>query len=677
MGGTLVESFLGNAAAHPDKLCVASGKTSLTYGEVARRVRTAARTLSAQWGVGRGDRVMISGVPLPDYVIALLAVQYLGAVTVPVDRLARKDTLSALIDYLKPAVFLTEAGDAFPETRKVSLFGLTRSEQAGEIVLPPQCVEREDVAEMLFTTGTTGSPKAVMLAYRSVRAITRNTIAGIGLRADDVVLVPLPLNHSVGMRVLRSALTAGAGIVLQDGFAFAQELEENIVRHRCTGLVCVPASVEIVRRQMRDRFPLTLGRLRYIEFGAGFLSVAMKRKLLAELPHTTLYNTWGSSETGGAIFLDVTGNPDRLESLGRPVEGVEFATLREDGSFGPARDFASAGRMALRGDMRMLGYYKLPEETADALRGDWLVTNDLAYADDDGFVHMLGRADDIINVGGEKVAPVDVENIVGEFDGIRECACIGVEDRMMGQVPVLYYVTDVPGFDQAELERFVARRAERYQLPGHYVRIDALPRNRMGKLDRRAIVKLWEESLRFAGAKRGMDAIEALLTRKSVRDFTDEPVSKEQLETIVRCGIQAPSAHNLQAWRFTVVTQQAVIGRIRELLSGKARDYRAVCHGFNNPAAVILVTNDARNRNAAQDSACAAENMLLAAHALGLGAVWNNAIGSMKEDADVRKVLDELNVPARHLPWLLILLGHPLDAGQAAPRRRTDVVTWV
>lgn len=670
---TLIESFLANTASHPEKLCIGCGDARLTYSDVAHKVKVAAKILAGDYGVKCGDYVMISGLSLPDYVIALLAAQYLGAVTVPVDRLAKRETLTALINYLKPKVYLAETKDGFENTQKVSMFLVTRAE-SDEIGSGPVSVEMTAVAEMLFTTGTTGLPKGAMLGYGSVRGIIRNTIAGIGMRADDVVLIPLPLNHSVGMRVLRSVLTIGASVVLQNGFAFATEVEENIDKFGCTGMVCVPTAIESVRNQMQGRFVEVMGRLRYIELGAGSLNVVLKKKLVEELPRTTIFNTWGSSETGGAIFLNVSANPTKYASLGRPVDGVEFAVLKEDGSFGQATDMESAGRMALRGDMRMLGYYNLPEETANAIRGEWLVTNDLAYSDSDGFVYMLGRADDIINVGGEKVAPVEVENIAQTFEGVRECACIGVSDGLMGQVPALYYVAETEGFDEAAFRKFMAVKAERYQVPRHYICLAELPRNRMLKLDRKALKKHWKTLQ--AGVAGEMSAIKAMLTRKSIREFTEESVSKEMLETILQCGIQAPSAHNMQTWRFTVLTKCDVIMKFKELLQRKAKDYKTVCYGFVNPAAAILVTNDARNKNAAQDCACAAENMMLAAHALGLGSVWNNTISYMKDDPEIRELLNGLNVPERHQPWLILLLGHPVSVEVKSPQRRQDVVAW-
>ena len=150
----------------------------------------------------------------------------------------------------------------------------------------------EEVAEILFTTGTTGTPKGVMLTYRNIQAITVNTWGGTDMRNSDVVLLPLPLNHSVGMRVLRTILYIGASVVVQNGFAFPKEIRSNTEKFGCNAFICVPASLELLYRQMGEQFIEVFRRFRYMEIGAGSLSLDMKKKLVNLLPDTTVYNTW-------------------------------------------------------------------------------------------------------------------------------------------------------------------------------------------------------------------------------------------------------------------------------------------------------------------------------------------------------------------------------------------------
>ena len=668
---TLVEAVLDHGEKRPDLPAVLWKNERLSYAELSRNIRAAARRLQRDYGVRHGDFVMISAVSKPDYVCALLAIQFLGAVVLPADKAAKSAALRSLCEDFRPRLLLSDAVKDLGGTPVVSLKGLCRglSEEGCSPVY--EKAAPEEIAEILFTTGTTGKPKGAMLSYGSLRASMCNTCRGIGMLESDTVLIPLPLNHSFGMRVLRSTLFSGAAVVLQNGFTFTKELEDNIARFGCTGLVSVPATMQQLYRQLGDRFPTVMGSLRYIEIGAGSLSADLRKKLPALLPSTEIHNTWGSTETGGALFLNLSSRPDKAASIGRPLPGIELKVLGGEG-----RSAETAGRMTLRGSMQMSGYYGMPELTAETIQNGWLLTNDMVYTDEDGYVYMLGRADDIINVGGEKVSPIEVENTAQEFDGVRECACIGVADPegIMGQVPVLFVVPEGQTFTESGLSAFLLSRLERWKLPRHYVLLSELPRNRMQKVDRRALKARWE----MRGREPLMnETIRSLLERRSIRDFTEEPIEKEQLELILQTGIHAPSGHNMQTWRFTVLQNPVEIARLKAAVSrGADRDKTVHFYGFQQPSAVILVSNDRRNKNAAQDSSCAAENMMLAAHSLGIGSVWVNALYFLSDDEEVRALLTEYGIPSRHIVYATLALGHPREAGKLLAKKQ-NVIRWI
>lgn len=667
----------------PDKLAVGSKKSRIAYGSLCRQVKSFARKLKDAYQIEAGDRVMLSAVSKPDYVVALLAIQYLGAVSVPLDKAAKAANILEEYAYFEPKLLLTDsrlngAGEA--DIRKASLKEIyadaaRAAEDGEEADLPYQLPEREEVAEILFTTGTTGKPKGVMLTYGNIYASTHNTWNGVGMLPSDRVLIPLPLNHSVGMRVLRTSLYIGASVILQNGFTFAKELETNITEYECTGLVSVPASIEVVYRQMQDQFAGIMSRLRYMEFGAGSLSVNMKKRLVRELPNTRIYNTWGSTETGGALFLDVSGHPDKLMSIGKPADGVELKIVDAQGNEIKARDANTAGRMALKGSMQMAGYYHAPEQTAETLVDGWLYTNDMVYEDADGYIYMLGRADDIINVGGEKVSPVEVENIAEEYEEIQECACIGVDDPdgILGKVPVLYVSLEGTEFHEAELIKFLSERMERYKLPQHYVIVPKLPRNRMNKLDRKELMRLWQER---GGREMMNETVRTILNRRSVREFLDKEIPKDDLEMILQCGMYAPSGHNLQTWRFTALRSRREIARLKEAGERISKENNVYFYGFNNPNAVILVSNDRKNKNGIQDSSCAAENMMLAAQSYGIGSVWQNSFHQISDEPEIREMLKGYGIPDSHIVWAAVLLGYPARPGKLLAKK-TDVVRWI
>lgn len=675
---TIVQAVLAHAKETPDKLAIGFKKIRVTYGELGVQVRKFAQKLQQEFGIEKGDFIMISAVSKPEYIVGYLAVQYLGGVSIPIDKSAKLENILDVYEYAQPKILLADGKVLHEKIRVASLKGVYADcLEIPEEKLTVAYQERpdEELSEILFTTGTTGKPKGTMLSVANIYASTHNTWHGVGMQADDVVLLPLPLNHSVGMRVTRTIFYIGATLILQNGFTFAQELEKNIEGFHCTGLVSVPASIELVYRQMQDKFAEIMGNLRYMEFGAGSLSYDMKKKLVNMLPNTKIVNTWGSTETGGAIFLIVSENPDKLTALGKPIEGVEVKTVDTEGNEIVARDIDTAGRMVLRGKMQMMGYYKMPEANAQTLVDGWLYTNDMVYLDEDGYIYMLGRADDIINVGGEKVSPVEVENIAQEFEEIRECACIGVDDPdgILGKVPVLYIVPEGSSVNEEELTKFLAERMERYKLPQRYLNIRELPRNRMKKLDRKALYRRWEEN---GDQQMVNEVVQNILSRRSIRDFTEEQVPKAVLETILQCGYYAPSGHNMQTWKFTVIQNAEKIEQFRQVVEKVSKEKKVHFYGFNNPKTIVLVSNDRRNADGIQDSSCAVQNMMLAANSYGIGSAWINALMTICDEPEVREMLQEFGIPDTHIVWSTVVMGYPAKAGKELAKK-TNVINWV
>ncbi|MBQ2305228.1 MAG: acyl--CoA ligase [Firmicutes bacterium] len=486
------------AEQHPHKLAIAFKSERLSYAELRQRVLRGARILT-DLGVKRGDRVMFSAVSKPEMAVTYLAIQYVGAAAVFADKAGTPENLAFIYEDTGAVLLITdknmkEFADGCNTYSLKTFYEGTQEDPADGQIPEYMFPEGTDLADMIYTSGTTGRPKGVMLSYRAVFNILMNTWEGVGMREDDRVLIPLPLHHSFALREMRAALYHGATVILQNGFTFAKEIENNIAEFGCTGIILVPATVGTVEKQMQERFPEIMRSFRYIEVGAGSLSIAQKLRLSSELPDTRIVNTWGSSETGGAIFLDVhrvAGDPDKISSIGVPVTNVEVKTLDSEG-----RDLVSSrevpGRMALKGGMEMSGYWHRPELNEETFRDGWLLTSDMVYIED-GYVFMLGRIDDIINVGGEKVSPVEVENIASQFEDMDECACVGVPDKegILGSVPVLF-VVEKRSFEDKDLTRFLSGRMEKYKLPAHYVRIPELPRNAMKKVNRRALREIWD-----------------------------------------------------------------------------------------------------------------------------------------------------------------------------------------
>ncbi len=685
MVDTLIARIEELSQTQGDKEAVIFKKEALTYGQLSRAIKRAGAILSS-FGVKRGDRVLFTALSKPEMFVTYLGIQYAGGVVVFLDKNATPENMAMVYEDTQAALILTDKPlkEYEEKCRKESLkafYARVMDPEENVEDMPYVRPDDEDMAEMIFTTGTTGRPKGVVLSYRAVYHILTNTKEGTRVREDERMLMPLPLNHSLALRVSRAILYSGATIVLQNGFAFARELESNIIEKQCSAMTTVPASLELVRMQMQDKFPEILGKLRYIEVGAGSLTIRQRREVTSLLPNTQFFNTWGSSETGGVLFTDVNavvGDDEKVACIGKVLPGRPANTVQvldmEDKPIARS-DREHPGRLVITGDMVMSGYYGREEQTREALHGNSLYTNDLVYTDEEGYVYMLGRIDDIINVGGEKVSPIEVENIACQYEGIRECACIGVPDpdEVLGQIPVLY-VAPNSAYNEDELKVYLSKRMERYKLPLAYEKVSELPRNRMKKIDRKAMRSLWEK--RGEAKDLNNPVIENILNRHSVRKFTDQDIPGDMLEMILKAGYYAPTGKNLQTWRFTVVKNADQIYRLREAAMEAAAANKVNCYGFNNPKVLVLVSNDVRNHDGGQDASCAAENMMLAANSYGLGAAWLNVLMTLRDASPVKEMLDEWGIPANHTVWSMVALGYPAEKPKS-PARKTNVVHYV
>ncbi len=669
---TLVEAILGYAKKTPEKYAVCFRSKSITYRELKQSIETAAVNLK-EYGIKRGDRILLTAVSKPEYVIGICAVQYIGGVSVPIDKNARRESIFLIAETVEPVLFLTDTQEAGEQVKTLSLKKL--SVQQKEEVLSYQLPDENDMLELLFTTGTTGKSKGAILTRKCIAANMQNTWHGIGMKKEDVVLLPLPLNHSFGMRVMRSTLYIGATVVLQNGFAFAKELEKNILEFSCTALAAVPASIEVILGQMQEKASEILGKLRYIEISAGSLSMKLRKKLPDMLPNTEIYNTWGSTETGGAVFLNISKNPEKIGSIGKPLESIQFKILDSDyNKTVEYPDNRQIGRMTLKGEMQMAGYYHMPEQTKAAILDGWLITNDLVYTDSDGYIYMLGRADDIINVGGEKVSPVEVETVALEYEGIRECTCIGVEDKtgVLGQIPILYIVPSA-SYQKEACIQFLAGHMEKYKIPQKLLLLEELPKNQMKKLDRKALYQKWEK---MGETELLNPVMQNILNRRSIRHFKEQDISEDILAMIIKAGIYAPSGHNLQTWRFTVIKNTQKIFQLKQILQKTAKEKNVYVYGFENPRCLVLVSNDRRNPDGIQDASCAAQNIMLAAYSYGIGSVWLNPLMTICDEPKIRELLNSYLIPSEHIVWAAIALGYPIEEGRMLAKK-IDVVQYI
>ena len=680
---TEVERVLFHAKNTPDRVALCFKEKQMTYGEFGRKVRQAAYQMK-QMGIEAKEYVLLSAPSRMEYIIAYLALHFLGAVVVPVNKNSNIDTIAYLCKQFPVKHFLTD--DPKMKENKIcySLTGVCKTEEGilpeEELYIPE---ESNQVSEILFTTGTTGNPKGAVFSYEGIAANTYNTVKGSLMNSEDVLLLPVPLNHSFGLRMMRTALYHGVTIVLQSGFMFTKELETNINRYGCTCLACVPSALQIIYQQAGDHYVDFLGKLRYIEFSTGALDVANRKAICSALPETHIINSWGSTETGGVLFIDVQQEKEYITSAGRAVSGVKIKIVDEQGQeIDSSKEHP--GRLAMSGEMLMMQYCNNVQLTEQTIKDGWLYTNDLSYMDKDGYVYLLGRVDDIINVGGEKVAPIEVEKYANEMDGVRDSGCVGVDDpkHILGQVPVIYIVKEDQNLMEEEIQKYFVKCMPNYMIPA-YIRFTAtIPRNYLGKIDRKKLKEIWnneQEGMRQdvpTDEKLQNEVVVNMLTRRSVRSFTSQPIEKKYIEQMLQCAVYAPSGHNMQTWQFTVIQEQEKIQNLRAVTQKIAKEKKTSFYGFLNPQVLIVVSNDRRNVCAKQDSACAIENIMLAANSYGMGSCWLNSWIEISDEPEIRSQLTAWKIPETHIVYGIVALGYP-NGTVNIPAKKQNVIVYV
>ncbi len=681
---TLGAKVLRYAATQPDKFAVLAGGKAVTYAKLGEMIKTAACNLEAQ-GLTKGSIVLISALMKAEYVAAFLACKCLGLVVVPLQKNASLEEVSYILELTEGKLLLAE-NPKYNFPQRQSLNKICQGDGAAfDAMELPETVEEKSLAEILFTSGTTGKPKGVMLSEGAVYSGIFDTKDGMDMRPEDILLHPLPLNHSFGLRVLRAALYNGQTICLQNGFSFAKEIKNAIEVYHCNTMVAVSAGFEILRQQLGEGLFDLLKNLRYIEFSAGAVPKPLREELVEKLPGVDLYNTWGSTETMAALFLKFSEETNKLSTAGKPAPTMK-AAIEE-------------GRLLLKSPTMMSGYYKNEALTKETLRGSWLYTGDEAAMDEDGYVSILGRMDDVISVGGEKISPLRVEEIACSVAGVAACGCVGVADPkgVLGQVPVLFVVKEAGvTFEEKALVDALRTKGNACMVPQGICFVDSLPLNYMGKLDRKGLKEQWEKAAASGAhalggapvAGNGADVApssvnafakqvrDMMLARRSVRAFLEKPIEKEIIEDLLAVAKAAPSGHNMQTWRFSVLQTKENIATLQETTAAVAKRCKSSYYGWLNPQCLLIVSNDRRNVCAVQDSSAAIENIMLLAQSYGLGSCWLNSLIAISDEAEIRALLDAYGIPKTHIVYGIVALGYP-EKVPVKPAKKDNVTCFV
>jgi len=434
----MVEDYIERHAREwPQKTAIVCGACRCSYEELHHRVSVRAEMFRSA-GVRPGQIVCLLASATIDYLVDYFALHMIGAVAAPLEQSMPEAAFSEI-------------------SRQIE-----------------SCEAPEGIADVLYTTGTTGKSKGVMISHRAVLANAENLIEGQSYSQDLAFVVCGPLNHIGSLSKIHPMILLGGTIIIVDGLKDINRFFDAFsypARKMATFLV--PASIRILLQLDADRLASLAEKIDFIETGAAAIAQTDMAALCRLLPKSRLYNTYASTETG--IISTYNYNDGRCipGCLGRPMSHSRVIITGE-------------GLIACQGDTLMSGYLGDPERTATVLRGDTIYTSDVGFIDAEGMLHLKGRVDDVINVGGFKVSPIEVEDAAMGFPEIKDCICIATGHPITGKaLKLLVEMAAGVQLDKRALALRLSERLERYKVPMLYEQVERIARTFNGKLDRK------------------------------------------------------------------------------------------------------------------------------------------------------------------------------------------------
>ena len=432
-----IENYLQrNASLYPDKIAIICRGEEITYSRLWQLVESKAMVLREQYQPHHVAAIRTS--QSIDFLVTYFALHVAEAVALPLEH-------------------------DIPQGR----FEEIANRYAGFIA-------PEEVADILFTTGTTGKSKGVMISHRTIIADAENLIDSMEFSHDLLFVINGPLNHIGSLSKVYPTVMMGATLYILESL---KDLEAFFAAfdYPCTKVATflVPASIRILLQLAKNKLATYADKIDFIETGAAPMAHSDMLELCRLLPKTRLYNTFASTETGIVATYNYNDGECLVGCLGRPMKHSRILITDE-------------GRVACQGPTLMTGYADEEELTAQVMHDNTVFTADNGRIDDLGRLHLMGRNDDVINVGGYKVAPTEVEDVALAFPGVKDCICVSDVSPVLGtRLKLLYVRNGDVEFSKKDLAKFIASKLEVYKVPQAYEQVDEIHRTFNGKLDRK------------------------------------------------------------------------------------------------------------------------------------------------------------------------------------------------
>ena len=510
---TLIHHFLEESASlYPDKVALIHEDTRATYAEINSQANQVARWLLKN-NVTQNDRVVLLLENSLEYVASYYGVLKSGAAAVPLSTDVKPKGFKYLIHEIEPKVIVSSARferiiqAVDPDVLDIQALVL-KGPKFNWGALPFETVPWEDLiqadtapnpdvsfpetvlASIIYTSGSSGRPKGVMLLHRNIVANTHSICEYLKLTDVDIQMVVLPFFYVMGKSLLNTHFAAGGTIVVNNKFAFPAAVLNQMVEENVTGFSGVPSTYAyLFHRSPLVKYRDKLTSLRYCSQAGGHMARSIKRDLRNALPtHTDIYIMYGATEASARLsYLEPDAFSDKIDSIGKAIPGVTLNIIDDSGNeVTPGQ----VGELTARGLNIMQGYWKDQEGTDHVLKNNCYYTGDLAYKDDDGYFYVIGRNDDMLKVGGHLVNPLEIENVLMDSELLMESVVLGIADNLLGNRLTALAIPRDNKCSEMDILKYCSTRLPKYKMPGDIIFTKNIPKNSSGKVDRPQCMEL-------------------------------------------------------------------------------------------------------------------------------------------------------------------------------------------
>jgi amino acid adenylation domain-containing protein len=481
---------------HNDAIALVCGKNQLTHGEIDRRSNALAHTLVGR-GIQRGDRVIVFADNTVETVVSFWAVLKANAIASIINPLTKPDKLAYVLNDCRAKAMigdphtkhaLEEATKQAPHLSFTLLAGRDDVFANEADSPPPRRSIDIDLAAIVYTSGSTGDPKGVMLTHRNMLTAAASISTYLELREDDVIGNVLPLAFDYGLYQMIMAARVGARLVLERSFTYPVQVLELLQNEKVTVFPGVPTIFALLGEVNTTRWDFR--RVRTVTNTAAALTpkhIATARRVF---PNARVFSMYGLTECKRCTYLPPEDIDRKPTSVGIAIPNTELWLVDENDR--RIREPNTVGQLVIRGATVMKGYWEKPEETARKLRphnGELvLYTGDLCKLDEEGYLYFVARMDDIIKSRGEKVSPIEVERAITQIEGVRECAVVGTPDEVLGQAIKAFVVLEAGAtLTEREVTRQAATKLETFMVPKWVVIVPELPKGMTGKIQKTSL----------------------------------------------------------------------------------------------------------------------------------------------------------------------------------------------